>query len=327
MMQTISICGGYDGMDLRHLRYFVAVAEERHITRAAERLGIQQPPLSQQIQSLEAELEVKLFKRRPRGVELTEAGAALLIDARKILADVEQAVSTVRRTARGELGRISIGTTVTAPFHPFIPRVVRAFRESNPLVTVELTESRTPDLIDALRGDRMDLVFIRTPIADLSGVIVHPLLTEEMIVALPEGHRLTGGMTRSDPGLSLRELASEPFINYQPVAGPGLYEAVIAAFHASGFSPQTVQTAPRIFLTLNLVAAGLGVTIVPESLQRMNVEGVVYRRVKDSPALKVPLNLAHRRNEVAPAVCRFIELVKARAAKMRTAKRQTSSSA
>ena len=138
-------------MELRHLRYFIAVAEEGHITRAAERLGMQQPPLSQQIRALERELGVQLFRRKPRGVELTDAGRALLDDARAILAHIDHAFATTRRTARGEQGRIAVGFTSSAPFHPFVPRVIRAFREAFPLVSLTLEESGTTELIDDLR--------------------------------------------------------------------------------------------------------------------------------------------------------------------------------
>src|SRR5882724_13334267 len=123
-------------MELRHLRYFIAVAEEKHVTRAAERLGMQQPPLSQQIRALERELDVQLFRRKPRGVELTDAGRALLADARAILTHVDHAFAATRRTARGEQGRIAVGFTSSAPFHPFVPRVIRLFRDGFPLVSV-----------------------------------------------------------------------------------------------------------------------------------------------------------------------------------------------
>src|SRR5690348_9717466 len=125
-------------MELRHLRYFIAVAEEGHITRAAERLGMQQPPLSQQIRDLERELDVQLFRRKPRGVELTEAGTAFLDRARAILEEVDRAFATARRTARGEQGRVVVGFTSSAPFHPFVPRVIRAYREMHPRVSLVL---------------------------------------------------------------------------------------------------------------------------------------------------------------------------------------------
>jgi DNA-binding transcriptional LysR family regulator len=177
-------------MELRHLRYFIAVAEEGHITRAAARLGIQQPPLSQQIHALERELDVQLFRRKPRGVVLTDAGRALLDDARAILAQVDHARATTRRTARGEQGRLVVGFTSSAPFVPFVPRVIRAFRESFPLVSLTLEETGTGEMIEALRNELIDAAFIRSPAPDPSGVVVHPLLEEAMVVALPIGHRM-----------------------------------------------------------------------------------------------------------------------------------------
>src|SRR3974390_486726 len=138
-------------MELRHLRYFIAVAEERHVTRAAERLGMQQPPLSQQIRALERELDVQLFRRKPRGVELTSAGLALLADARAIMAHIEHAFATPRRTARGEQGKIAIGFTSSAPFHPFVPRAIRAFADAFPLISLTLEESGTIELIELVR--------------------------------------------------------------------------------------------------------------------------------------------------------------------------------
>src|SRR5687767_14267246 len=156
-------------MELRHLRYFIAVAEEKHVTRAAERLGMQQPPLSQQIRALERELDVQLFRRLPRGVELTDAGRALLTDARAILQQIEHAFATTKRTARGELGRLAVGFTSSAPFHPFVPRVIRAYREAVPQVALTLEEGGTSELIEDLRQERIDAAFIRSPIADPQG--------------------------------------------------------------------------------------------------------------------------------------------------------------
>src|SRR5690348_13372143 len=146
-------------MDLRHLRYFVAVAEEGHVTRAAERLGIQQPPLSQQIRALEAELEVQLFRRKPRGAELTQACMALLAEAQTLLRQVDQAVVVARATARGEAGRIGLGFTSSASFHPFVPRMIRDYRAAHPLVALSLEESGTGELVDALRAERLDAAF------------------------------------------------------------------------------------------------------------------------------------------------------------------------
>jgi len=189
-------------MELRHLRYFIAVAEEEHITRAAERLGIQQPPLSQQIKAIERELDVQLFHRKARGVELTDAGRALLDDARAIIAHLDRAMETTRRTARGEQGRICVGIAPTAPFHPVVPRAIRAFREAFPLVSVTLEEALSDEVFERMRTDRMDVAFIRTSVADADDFVISPLLEEAMLAALPSGHALAQG----DVALPLKRL-------------------------------------------------------------------------------------------------------------------------
>jgi DNA-binding transcriptional LysR family regulator len=297
-------------MELRHLRYFVAVAEEGHVTRAAERLGIQQPPLSQQIRALEAELDARLFHRRPRGVELTPAGQALLGEARAILARAEEAVAATRRAARGEAGRIGIGFTSSASFHPFVPRAIRAFRERHGLVALALEESGTTELVDALRTKTIDAAFVRSPVGESADLTVRPLLTEAMVAALPSGHPLSA----ADDPLPLAALAGETFVLYRRPVGPGLHDAIIAACDRAGFSPQIGQQAPRMLSTLSLVAAGLGVTVVPASMSRLEAEGVVYRALTPSSQLTAPLNLAYRRGESDAAVRRFVALVKGAAA-------------
>ncbi len=292
-------------MELRHLRYFIAVAEEGHITRASERLGMQQPPLSQQIRALERELDVQLFRRKPRGVELTDAGTAFLERARAILDEVDRAFSTARRTARGEQGRVVVGFTGSAPFHPFVPRVIRAFREMYPLVSLVLEESGSSELVQGIHNEDIDAAFIRSPVADVVGLVVKPLLQEDMLVALPAGHALA----RDDAALPLSALANEIFILYKRPGGPGLYDTIITACRRAGFSPRVGQEAPRIISTLNLVAAGLGVSVVPASLRRLQMDGVVYRRLTASVDLKAPLILACRPGENSAAVQRFLDLV------------------
>jgi DNA-binding transcriptional LysR family regulator len=296
-------------MELRHLRYFLAVAEELHFHRAATRLHISQPPLSQQIRALERELDVQLLRRKPRGVELTEAGRALLADARAILAHIDHAFATTRRTARGEQGRIAVGFTSSAPFHPFVPRVIRAFRESFPLITLTLEESGTTELIEDLRHERVDAAFIRTPVTDPLGLTVNPLLEEAMLVALPSAHSLASGDAADGKALTLAALAAETFIVYRRRSGPGLYDAIFAACHAAGFSPLVGQEAPRIVSTLNLVAAGLGIAIVPASLRRMQMDGVVYRSLTGTQP-RAPLLLATRRGDTSAVVRHFLDLVK-----------------
>jgi DNA-binding transcriptional LysR family regulator len=294
-------------MELRHLRYFIAVAEEQHVTRAAERLGMQQPPLSQQIRALERELDVQLFRRKPRGVELTDAGSALLADARAILSLIDHAFAATKRTARGEQGRIAVGFTSSAPFHPFVPRIIRAYRDAFPLVALRLEEGGTAGLIDDLRSERIDAAFVRTAIANKDGLVVDPLLQEAMVLALPRAHTLA---RRTSKGVPLQALADETFIVYRRHNGPGLYDAILSTCNAAGFSPRVGQEAPRIVSTLNLVAAGLGISLVPESLRRMRMDGVVFRHVAGVAQPKVPLYLASRRGETSAAVRRFLQLVK-----------------
>ncbi len=292
-------------MELRHLRYFVAVAREGHITRAAEKLHMQQPPLSQQIKALEQEIKAPLFVRLPRGVALTDAGRSFLVDAEAILASVESAKARAQRTARGEVGRIAVGFTTSAPFHPLVARAIREFRTTRPDISFGLEESSSGELVSGLREERLDIAFIRAGLADPDGITVHELLAEDMAVALPPRHPLT-----KRASLTLKDLALENFILYRRPDGRGLYDVIIAACAEAGFSPHVGQEAPRIVSTLNLVAAGLGITIVPASLSRLPLEGVTYRPLKGRPAVKVPLNLACRRNERSAAVLAFIDLVR-----------------
>src|ERR1700744_1275784 len=198
-------------MELRHLRYFVAVAEEGHVTRAAERLGIQQPPLSQQIHALERELDVQLFRRKPRGVELTPAGRALFDEARAILARTDEAVAATKRAAQREAGRSGIGFPSSASFPPFVPRAIRAFREAHPLVALALEESGTTELVAALRAQAIDAAFVRSPVRESDDLLVRPLPEEKMVAALPSGHALSG----AGDDLPLAALAGETFILYR----------------------------------------------------------------------------------------------------------------
>jgi DNA-binding transcriptional LysR family regulator len=291
-------------MELRHLRYFVAVAREGHVTRAAEKLNIQQPPLSQQIRALEAEIDAPLFVRHPRGMSLTDAGRSFLADAEAILAQAEQAKLRARRTARGEVGRIAVGFTTSAPFHPLVARAIREFRTRRPDVSFVLEESSSGDLLGGLRDGRLDVAFIRSGLVDPEGITVHELLHEDMAAALPARHAFV-----RRPRLGLKDLADETFILYRRPDGRGLYDVIIAACAQAGFSPHVGQEAPRIVSTLNLVAAGLGITIVPASLSRLPLEGVVYRPLQGRPLLRVPLNLACRRDEHSAATLGFIDLV------------------
>ena len=299
-------------MELRHLRYFIAVAEERHITRAAERLGMQQPPLSRQIKALEKEMDVQLFRRTAHGVELTDTGQTFLVDARAMLAHLNHAFDTAKRTSRGEQGRISVGYTSGAGLHPLVQRVIRDFREAFPLVSMTLAEDFPYELSERLRNDQVDVAFIRTPIANPDGILIDLLQEEGVIAALPSGHTLARSNIRGDAALPLKSLAGETFVIYGRPQGTLTLQgnAIVAGCEAAGFSPRVRHVAPHHLSTLNLVAAGLGVSIVSASVQRMNIEGVVFRRLKGAEQIKVPLNLASRRGDTSAVVRQFRMLAK-----------------
>jgi DNA-binding transcriptional LysR family regulator len=202
---------------------------------------------------------------------------------------------------------MSVGFTSSAPFHPFVPRIIRTYREAFPLVSLTLEESGTTELIDQLRSERIDAAFVRTTIANQEGLVVTPLLQEAMVLALPHAHALA---RRTNKTLPLKSLADETFIVYRRHDGPGLYDAILSACNAAGFSPRVGQEAPRIVSTLNLVAAGLGISIVPESLQRMHMDGVVFLRISGAIRPKAPLYIASRRGETSATVRMFLGLVK-----------------
>ncbi len=239
---------------------------------------------------------------------------SLLEDARKILASVDRAVETSRRASRGEQGRLCVGVTSTTPFHPLVPRSIRSFCESSPMVALTLEEAMSNELIDYLRTERMDAAFIRTSASGIDGLTVHRLLAEPMILALPRAHALADDEWETKP-ITLKQLAGATFILSGP-PGTGMYDPIIAACVAAGFNPKvgnlgaTTQQAPRISSTLSLVAAGLGVTCVPLSLERMNMDGVVYRRLTGSPQFTAVMNLATRQSDPSSVLRKFVRVVR-----------------
>jgi DNA-binding transcriptional LysR family regulator len=291
-------------MELRHLRYFVAVAEELHFTRAADRLGIKQPPLSLQIRQLEREIGTPLFHRRTRGVELTEAGAVLLDDARRILDQVEQTKARVQSRARGETGRIQVGFAGATDFQPLVPDIIRSYRESYPGVVLSPEQSNTPHLIAGLRSGAIDVAFVRPPLSDGEGIAVQPLVEEHMRIVLPAAHPLAG--RRSMP---LSALAQETLILFPRAIGPGLYDTIIASCQQEGFSPALGQDAPQIPSIVYLVAARFGVSIVPQSIEHIHAEGVAYLRI-DGDGPRAPIGLAYRRDERSEPVRNFVALAR-----------------
>src|SRR5215204_2824919 len=299
-------------MEFRHLRCLIAVAEEGHITRAAAQLGMAQPALSRLIKTIEQEIDLQLFRRVPRGVELTDAGRSLLDGARATFANLDRALESARRSARGEEGRISVAFASSAAFHPLVPCVIREFRETFPLVAVTLAEANAAELIERVKGGRLDVAFSRINLAKLEGLVFHRLLEEPLVVALPKGHALARGPARAV--LPLKGLSEDTFVvNRQHGAPRVMRNAVFAACHTAGFSPRVGQEAPNVIATLPLVAAGIGISIVPASLQDMNIRGVAYRRLTGSTPLKVPLTLASRRGDTSAVVRQFVSLVRRRA--------------
>lgn len=295
-------------MELKQLRYFVAVAEEGHITRAAERLGMQQPPLSAQIRAIESGLQVQLFKRKPRGVELTEAGRELLREGRDILARVERALQRTRRTARGEIGSLCVAIAPTAPFHKLVPRAIRNFRRAFPLVTLTLDEGLSNEVVAGLINQRIDVAFVRNSNIHADDLTTIPLLKEPMVLALASHHPVAKVTTSSQP-VALSQLRDEPFIFIGP-PGTGLYDETIVACRGAGYSPRIGQQAPRITSALGLVAAEMGVVLVPESLKALKMDGIVYRNVKGPHQPKAFLGMAFLKGNRSEALNRFLATVR-----------------
>lgn len=288
-------------MELRHLRYFLAVAEELNFTRAAERLNISQPPLTQQIKALEAELGVALIDRSAYRIELTDAGRAFATEAARILGDVRSAVQLAQRAAAGAVGRVRVGFTESASFNPRVTESLRAFRSSYPEVEVSLEEHQSIALAAGLREGRLDVAFLRPPLRTDEDLAFDLLEEEQLVVALPTGHRLAG---RHE--VALDDLATETFILYPRAVRPGLADAVVTACEAAGFTPKVGQYAPQLSSTINLVAASLGISIVPESMCTLQSGVVAYRPIRGAP-LHASLGIAYRIDEKSAPVRNFID--------------------
>ena len=296
-------------MELRHLRYFLVVAEERHITRAAARLGLQQPPLSQQIHALERELGTKLFTRLPRGVELTPAGEGFLEEARAVLSGVERATVRARAAAMGQRGRISIGLTTSASLHPGVTRTLRAYANSHAAVSLDLHANSAAGLTEALLRAEVHVAIMRAAVARPVDLIFRELAREDMLIALPSDHRLVRRTASgANAPISLRALAGERLILVRRHAAPGMYGNVVEACHKAGFEPLIVAEVEQMLISMNLVAAGVGISLVPASIREIRQEGIVYCPVLDAPSLVAPLTLVYRRGEARPFVTDFIEL-------------------
>jgi DNA-binding transcriptional LysR family regulator len=267
-----------ESMELRHLRYFVTVAEELHFGRAAERLAIAQPSLSQQIRQLEDELGVPLFYRTKRFVELTDAGKVFLTEAQQILAQVQEARRAVQRAHRGEVGRLVIGY-ISSSTYDLLPMILRAYRERFPDVDVALRELTTREQLRALEEEYIDVGILRLPIS-APMLNVEVVRREPIVCALPEKHPLA-----AQERVAVSLLADEPFILQASQRGAGYHGQLMHLCLSAGFTPNVVQEVMEIHTIVSLVAAGMGVSLVPLSARNIRSQGVVYRELEGSPTL------------------------------------------
>jgi LysR family transcriptional regulator, benzoate and cis,cis-muconate-responsive activator of ben and cat genes len=291
-----------DQIEIRHLRYFLAVAEELHFGRAAHRLGMTQPPLSLQIQQLEANLGLTLFERTSRSVELTVAGQALLGEARTVIADFDRIPDAVRRAARGETGSLSVAFVGLAMFLT-LPRIIRRFRQEFPSVRLELRELSTSAQQTALRAGDLDIGFLRESARDPE-LIAETMIKEGLLLAISKRHPLA-----SRKRLRLSDVANEDFVLFPRELTPGLHERVLAVCAEAGVYPRIVQTSQEIYTTISLVEAGLGVTIVPASVQQMPWKTIRYVRIP-SPNAVTRIDAVWRVDNGSAVLAAFLEIAR-----------------
>ncbi len=290
------------GIELTHLRYFVAVAEELHFGRAAEKLAISQPPLTQQIQRLEQRIGFALFERSTRRTELTDAGAALLPLARAAMEQVERAVAAAQAAGRGEAGKLVIATPPSVMLGA-LPRVIRGFRRMLPEVDVSLREMSTAAIGEALLAGSADVGFLR---CEAVGEGLHELhrYREGVSVILPRQHRLAGVKR-----MRLAALAQDPFVFFPRRLGAGFHDELLACCRAAGFEPRIVQEATQWPTVVALVEAGMGVTIAPASVARLGGRQCVAKAL---PGVTTTVVLASGRQGLAGVGRRFVEACAAR---------------
>lgn len=289
-------------MDLRHLRYFIAVAEELNFTRAADRLHIAQPPLSQQIRHLEEELGVTLLHRTKRHVELSEAGQVFLDHARKILRSTEVAAVQARRAQRGEIGRLSVGFFEHMSY-TLLPPIFRAYRERFPDVDVDVRWFPVIGQADALRRGDVDISFMR-PGTDSEDITTEVLVTEPFVIAVPASHPFA-----TEDSLSLRDCAAERFVMYTPHLAPDFHDMILRMCATAGFTPRVALEVGQVYTCLGLVSSGIALAFVPSSVQRIHLDHVVYKPLR-SRSLPVEVMLGWRRTNTSSLIGAFVETAK-----------------
>ena len=293
-------------MELRHLKYFVVVAQELSFTKAAARLGISQPPLTAQIQTLEEELNLQLFNRTKHKVELTQAGQMFLAGARLTLSQAQRTEKLASQLASGSIGEVRVGFTLSAVMNPAVPRMLNNFRTENPTIHLALQEMLTTRQLDCLCRNELDVGFCRELICITAPPVltIERILQERFVAVLPCEHQLA-----RQNAISLKACVDEPFVFFSRAVGVGLYENVIALCARAGFKPRIVQEVNGVIGIVSLVATGIGISILPESVKSVTLEGVVYRPLR-SPNAMVPLMLAYRESEEVPVVSRFLAHVR-----------------
>jgi DNA-binding transcriptional LysR family regulator len=290
-------------VELRQLRYFVTVAEELHFSHAAERLHMSQPPLTQQIQRLEAELGVRLFDRTTRRVRLTDAGRILLDDGARILTQVDRAVEAVRGAGRGDRGRLVLGFVSSAPYE-ILPVALDLYQRRFPEVQVKVAEMTSNAQVEALREGHIDVGLLRSPLESPEGVSIETVARELMVAVLPRAHRLAHKRR-----LGLAELAEEGFIVSPRSDGPGYFDALISACQRAGFSPAIVSEASQAPAIVGLVAAGIGISVLPASVIYLQLPGVVYKWLSPAP-FELELAVAHRAETESRLVSNFLAVLR-----------------
>src|SRR5471032_2320858 len=294
-------------LDLRQLRYFVTVAEELHFGKAALRLHMTQPPLSQTIQALEALLGAPLFERNRRGVSLTPAGAGLLPEARRLLAQSQELPQLVQRAAAGEVGRLALAFVSSADYS-VLPPFLRAYRAAYPQVQISLHEATSDLQLDDLLHSRIDAGLLIPPLPDKARLELDylPVLKEPLILAAPAGMQ---ALQQSAGPVALASLPPLPLIIFPRAISPALYDAVLAVFRAAGITPDIGQQAIQMQTIVSLVSAGMGMALVPQSVSNLMRTGVEYRALRDATPL-VETGLAWRRDNASPVLRGFLELLR-----------------
>ena len=286
-------------MELRHFRYFVALAEELHFGRAAQRLHISQPPLSQQIAALEKEIGVPLLRRTSRVVELTEAGKRFLEEARETLAQANNSVALARRAAKGEIGRLHVGFV---PICGVIPVAIRRFMRRFPEVRVTLRGMASSEQLDSVLHGRLDLGFVHCPISS-TGLSCETVETHTLVAAVPTRHRLSTHRT-----IEWSALEGEPLIGFPRASAPAAYEVLMGRLRDAGLDPTVVHETDSLLARLRMVGAGLGISLVPSYAARFHRPGVSLRPLA-LPRAVAQIGMVHCPPHVTPAITRFMAVV------------------